>query len=305
MPRAPKQQSPAATALRFSLVFATLSVWFMPAGCRPLEWRPPNQFSDVSERAPMPNPFAAPNDATVSYMPMIKVRLIMIKVPVGTASDSEELWSCLNEEAVDLSRSGDLGANGFRIGLAPREGWGELSGLLKRMTGRRHVEHLLRSVPGNPLHITIKQHQPIQTVFLFHHDRTLSGSDYPPGDNLLTIVCTFDEDDPNRVIVAGCPQIRSTRRTSYIVRRRGKVTRAFRRVLFPFLPLAFRLTIQSGDLIVIGPGPGALRPSSVGHHFLVDNNGGIEFETVLVLIPEIEFAPVKHVPARAPVRGGA
>ena len=304
MPRAPKQQSPAATALRFSLILATLSAWFAPAGCKPSESRPRNRFAGLGEPVRMPGTLAAADDATVSYMPMIKVRLVTIQVPVGTASDSEELWSCLNEEAVDLSRSGGLGVNGFRIGLAPREGWGELSGLLKRMTGRRQVEHLLRSLPGNPLHITIKQHQPIQTVFLFHEDRTLSGSDYPPGDNLLTIVCTFDEDDPNRVIVAGCPQIRSTRHTSHIVRRRGKIARTSRRVIFPFLPLAFRLTIQSGDLIVIGPGPGALRPSSVGHHFLVDGNGGIESETVLVLIPEVELAPVKHVPAAAPVRGG-
>ena len=295
-------QSRAAWAACCLVILAALTAAFGPAGCAESQADPPNPFAHLGQPPDMPQTAPATDGPATAYVPMVCLHLITIHVPIGTVSDSEQLWSCLNEEAVELSRSASLGANGFRIGLAPRAGWGELAGLIKRMTGRKKNEYLLRTLPGSPLHIPLKLRQPIQTMFTFYNDRTLSGADYPPGDNLLTVLCTFDEDDPNRVLVTACPQVRSTRPARRIVRRRGGLAMVSKPAFFPLRPLTFRLAIRSRDLIVIGPAPAALRPDSVGHHFLTSTRDGMEFESLLILIPSIERARVKHVPAGAPLR---
>ena len=55
---------------------------------------------------------------------------------------------------------------------------------LNRMTGREVKETATMALPSQPFQIMLKQVQPIQTIFTFYRDRTLSGLDYPPGDNL-------------------------------------------------------------------------------------------------------------------------
>ena len=45
--------------------------------------------------------------------------------------------------------------------------------------------------------------------------------------------------------------------------------------------------------LVIGPGANARNPTSVGYHFLVKKRQGMEFETLLVLVPEVFAAPLR------------
>ena len=62
--------------------------------------------------------------------------------------------------------------------------------------------------------------------------------------------------------------------------------------IFSLTPLTFQVSVPSKDFLVIGPGPECGRRSSVGHHFLVSDRDGVEFETLLVLKPEAFAAPV-------------
>ncbi len=62
---------------------------------------------------------------------------------------------------------------------------------------------------------------PRVSVFLYHEDQTLSGSDYPPGDNLLSFTGTLNEDDPSTVLLTGMPQIRTQKKTRQIVEDQG------------------------------------------------------------------------------------
>lgn len=147
--------------------------------------------------------------------------------------------------------------------------------------------------PGNPVQIELKRLQPVQTIFTFRNDRTLCGRDYPPGDNLLTICSTLDEDDPSTVLITGVPQVRSTGRRPQIVNDgAGGLRMVEQPVLFSLSPLTFQVSIPAGSLLVIGPGSASRRPTSAGHHFLVHRKKGVEFETVLVVIPEVFATPL-------------
>ena len=266
-----------------------------PGGCELPGGNPNSPFARAPRLPAAPTTAPAANPPLMQA-PVVRLRLITVEVPVGTASDSEELWSYLNEEPGTLSRSVDLSANGLRVGLAPRRAWDDVARLVRGMTGTKNTERKLLTLPGEAHSITLKKARPAQTIFTFHEDQTLSGADYPPGDNLLTVLCMLDEDDSERIIVTAQPQIRSTRLRSEAVRQSGKPAVVSKPVLFPFRALTFRMPVRSGDLIVVGPSPAAMRADSVGHHFLITAKEGIEFETLLILIPAVQRRAPTPVP---------
>lgn len=232
-----------------------------------------------------------PPDQDKEFILIVRLKMTTIEVPVGVASASEEIWSYLDEEPVRQVHAPALTLNGLRIGLGRADAWDDLAGVLKRMTGRRLQESAATMLPGRPLHIVLKRGLPPQTIFLYRPDRTLSGFDYPPGENLLTISCTLDEDDPSKVMITGLPQIRTTYHRPQFIDRNGRITMVNRPDMFSLSSLTFQVVVPSGDFLVIGPAGESGRPTSVGHHFLVKNKEGMEFETVLVIKPQAFATP--------------
>ncbi len=225
---------------------------------------------------------------------MIHLQLGSVEVPVGVASGSEELWSYLDEEPVSL-RSRVLGRNGIRVGLGRTEDWSDIERVLKNMTGQSFTTITMQTLPGRPTSVDLKSHQPVQTIFLTHEDGTLSGQQYPPGDNLLTFSCTLDENDPSDVLVTAVPQLRTTKRWPQFTQRGGLPTLTAQPKFFTFTPMTFQLTVPKDDFFVIGPGVQARRPRSPGHHFLTKRRKEIPFETVLVLRPWVHRVPLRPV----------
>jgi hypothetical protein len=282
-----------------------LLLWGLLAGCRP-EWpgwlgNSPSPRPDPKAASPSPQPPDANQPRKPGqYVFVVRLRLVTIEVPAGTASRSEEIWSYLDEEPVQAIRSVNLGRNGLRVGRGRADTWPDLARIFKRMTGRSPKQTLLVAIPGDPLPIVLKERQAAQTIFTFYDDRTLSGADYPPGDNVLATVCTLDEDDVSRIMVTIVPQIRTTHRKTRFVLDGGEPKKVAAPMTYSFPQLAFQLTVPSKDFLVIGPGAHARRPTSVGNHFLVREKEGVEFESLLVLIPEAFAAPMRRAARAAP-----
>ncbi len=289
-----------ATRLAAHLLFLCLACWL--AGCDAL--RP------TSPPAPAANPFASPGGEAGPPQESLLIHLQMmgIEVPAGAASDSEDIWSYVEEEASG-ARGAALGRNGFRVGLVRRENWNALERVLKQVAGRQASAFTMSVLPNNPQPITLKPAQPPQTLFIFRGDRSLCGEDYPPCDNILTIVCTLNEDEPNRLLVLGQPQLRSTGQKLELVEERGQYVWMARSKVYELPDLTFRLSVPSQDIIVVGPGAGARRSSSVAHHFLIKERDGLPFETVLLLVPSVVRVAARTVPVSAasgpPAAGGS
>lgn len=237
-----------------------------------------------------------------SYMMVVRLKLVTIEVPVGQASGSEEIWSYLDEEPVRTSHPGMLSRNGMRAGVGKRSSWPDLAKVIKKLTGSAPQQNVAVALPGDPLPIVLKERLGEQSVFLFHEDRTLSGSDYPPGDNILALACTLDQDDRRRVFLSAVPQIRTSyRKARYVVSDTGATVSA-QPIYYPFSSLTFQASLTSGDFVVLGPGAQSRRATSVGHRFLVRDKEGVEFETLIVIMPEAVAAPL---PGRTPSPGGS
>ncbi|MDP6546216.1 MAG: hypothetical protein QGH60_19730 [Phycisphaerae bacterium] len=224
---------------------------------------------------------------------IIRMNIIYVEVPAGQASGSEEIWSYLDEEPIGAERLVSLGRNGIRVGLGRTKSMPDIIRVLKRMTGKALGRRLMVGRSGTPHHTILKRDQGVQTIFSFHADRTLSGSDMPPGDNVLTVACTVDQDDADRIILTGMPQVRSRKSRTRFLSEPAGIRIVNKPVMFGFDDLMFQMPMRPGEFLVIGPGAASRRPHSVGRHFFIEKKQGMDFEIVLVLTPTAEMLPEK------------
>jgi hypothetical protein len=263
------------------LILLPLTWWLV--GCSPevmRRW----QASRRQAAAAKPSPPVA-NDGARDTM-LVQLRIMGIEVPGGAASDSEDIWSYVDEEAA-LAGSPALGRNGFRVGVARREHWPSLERIFRQLAGQQARDVSMPVLPNVPLPITLQPQQPAQTIFVYRADGTLSGQDYPPASNVLTLLCALNLDESNQLIVIGQPQLHATNDTAYLAEDRGAFVWVKGPRVYELRDLAFRLSVRSGDILVVGPGPAVHRPTSAARRFLIKDRDGIEFETVLLLMPSV------------------
>ncbi len=231
---------------------------------------------------------------------IIRHRILTLQLPLGAASDTEEIWTYINEEPLGSRRGACLGRNGIRVGIGRESHWPEIAKVLRRLTGRRLSRAHMIARPGHPVPVTIRQGVDSQTMFLFRPNGTLFGLDYPPGDNLLVLTAGIDFDNPRNVLLSGAPVVRSkVRRRRYVKGPTGYALRA-EPEYFRLEELAFQFNIAPGGFVMIGPGPEVRRTTSPGHCFLTSETRGQRFETLLVIAPEVFVAPIRAKAEPAP-----
>jgi hypothetical protein len=263
-------------------------------GCPPPQ-RSAEQASQTSQPLPASFPTTRPVDAEPgSYRLIVRLRLCAIELPLGSASESEEIWRYADEEVIQASRSANLARNGLRVGLGLADQWNDLAAVFKRLTGRDVGYATTVTLPGRPVAIPAKKRQPGQTVFVLLPDGAVNGADYPPGDALLAVDCAVSEEDPATVHVTVVPQIRSSAIETTIVNRHEGAGFEASQEIFSFPSLQFQAVVPGKDFLIIGPSAEAVRPGSVGEKFLMVERAGIRYETVFVLIPEVLAAPIRE-----------
>ena len=272
------------------LAVMSLTVWCL-SGC---------QDDNPIDTGQVKPPVVKPSESEIGKPPrfpeIIRMSVVAVEVPVGQASGSEEIWSYLDEEPIGAERLVLLGRNGVRVGLGRDKSMPDIIRVLNRMTGNALGKRLMVGRRGAPHHITLKRNQGIQTIFNFHADRTLSGDDMPAGDNVLSVVCSVDENDAGRIILTGMPQVRSTKTKTRFRSDAGGVRIINNQTMFGFRDMMFQMPMKAGEFLVIGPGAASRRPFSVGRHFFVDQKQGMDFETVLVITPRAEMLPERPRP---------
>jgi len=277
----------------------TVSIALLPllAGCQTDPSVSDSQ--DLLNQAPglLANRDEAGQPGQKSYVLLVRLHLSSVEVPVGTVSSSEDLWSYLDEEPIEEIRGPVMGLNGLRAGLGRADGWADIARVLKDMTGQAIKVSTMLSPPARPVPITIKMAQPAQTIFMFRSDGTVFGFDYPPGDNVLTLYCTLNEDDPSELLITCTPQIRTSHKGPKFIKSAGGLTMVNRPTYFSLANLTFRARVPSGDFLIVGPGANSDRPTSAGYNFLVKHKGGVAFEIVLIIKPEVFATQVRPVPA--------
>ena len=231
------------------------------------------------------------------FVLVVRMNLITVQVPVGSVSNSEQLWSYLDEEPVSARADSALARNGIRVGRGCKDAWGDVAGILQKLTGQPLARTTLLVSPGTPMPIVFKPMQKTQTIFIYRRDESLFGRNYPPGDNVLMTTATINYDDPSTVHMTGAPAIRSTRRRKRYIKHASKYAFSSEPIYYRLGEMGFRFEVPRGDFLLIGPAAEAQRPSSPGYHFLIHQRQALKFETVVIIAPEVFAAPIKKTVA--------
>ncbi len=229
------------------------------------------------------------------FVLVIRTNLITVQVPVGSVSDSEDLWSYLDEEPAGAHVGSALTGNGVRVGLGRKGAWKNVTAILQSLTGQPLVQTSVLSSPGRPMPIVFKSSNKSQTIFTYRRDASLVGRDYPAGDNVLVTTATINYDDPSAVHITAAAAIRSNRRRKGYIKRSGKYALVSEPIYYGLDGMDFRLKVPRGDFILIGPAAEARRRSSPGYHFLIHQRKALQFETVVIIVPEVFATPVKKM----------
>jgi len=166
--------------------------------------------------------------------------------------------------------------------------------ILKSMMARKYSESILQTFNEKPGMIVLGRNMPGQTIFLYSENQTLTGNDYPPGDNLIKISAVTDSDHSDKSLLTITPEIRSIKTKLQVVREYGTTRIQEAPVLFPFASMRFQLKMTDGEFIIIGPGIESRRPTSLGHHFLTGTENNIEYEQLLVFHPQVVRFELKN-----------
>ena len=273
------------------LLIAALSVF---AGCKGPEESPfPNGKPPTLEGVPL-EPFIDANKHNQrDFVLVVRTNLITVQVPVGSVSNSEDLWSYLDEEPAGAHVGSALSSNGIRVGLGRKGAWKNVTAILQQLTGQPLVHTSLLVPPGTPMPIVFKSSQKSQTIFTYRRDASLVGQDYPAGDNVLVTTATINYDDPSAVYMTAAAAIRSNRRRQGYTKRSGRYALTSESVYYRLDGMDFRFKVPRGDFILIGPAAEARRRSSPGYHFLIHQRKALQFETVVIIAPEVFAAPLK------------
>ncbi len=228
------------------------------------------------------------------FVLVVRTNLIIVQMPVGSVSSSEDLWSYLDEEPAGAHVGSALAYNGIRVGLGRKSAWKDITAILQRLTGQPLTRTSLLSRPGTPMPIVFKSKQKSQTIFTYRRDASLVGRDYPAGDSVMVTTATINYDDPSAVHVTVAAAIRSNQRRRGYTKRSGKFAFTSEPIYYRLDGMDFRFKVPRGDFILIGPASEAQRPSSPGYHFLIRQRKALQFETVVIIAPEVFKAPVKR-----------
>lgn len=227
-----------------------------------------------------------------NFVLLIRMNVLTIRLPIGAVSNSEAIWNYLDEEPVGARISSILAMNGIRVGVGRKGDWDQIVRILRRHTAQPLTRSVALGPPGRSMPIIFKPHQQVQTIFTYRQDITLFGRDYPPGDNVLMTAASVNYDNLDMINVSAALVIRSAHRRRQYVKQAGKYGFVSKPIYYQLDGLEFQVSVPRGGFVLIGPGRDIHRPSSVGHHFLVCTDRGVDFETVVVLAPEVFAAPL-------------
>jgi len=254
---------------------------------------PPTEADDSlpAQRETLANSTPGPQKQDEKRMRFIRLLVGTIEAPLGTLSESEEVWSYLDEQSVRSLGSAAPGANGIRIGIGKEAIWQDLASVLEQETGQAVQRSRCVLLPGQTAPLVMQRDRDSQTVFIAHKDGMISGNLYPVGDRLLTVGISLVENDPSRIILTALPQIRSAMRRTEIIKQSGRYTMVDKPATYELDSLAFQAPMSANSFVVVGPNPQARRTTSAGYGLFLHKRDGLLVERLFVLRPEVLTRP--------------
>lgn len=258
------------------------------AGCRPSDDGRKDELirfrQDAEAVFPRPNPGPRPGKRT---LPLVRLGVTVVAFPAGTLTGGEAVWAKLKYKPWLPDVRALQSLNGLRVGILKTGAWPALAKTFEQLKGFRIKSAKLPAHRTSPVQVFLQRYNYHRTVFSYRLDETMFGMDYPPGDALMAVQCVVEAAMPSRMTMTVMPQVQASRQKMHYTKTNGRYSMIKRPILHNFAELAWQISATTDDIVVIGPGRGSQRSSSVGRMFFFRDLDGVTFETLLLLSPTV------------------
>lgn len=256
-----------------------------------LFFSPPAQV-DTVKPAPLAGFLAPPPELRHTDVPRVDVsiRILMLRVPRTQRKSAEPLWSYAREDILDADVHRRLRENGMRVGVAPREWWDAIRGVLDSLRGRLVSEpEPLHFPPGFPLALELDQAPHDQTLFYINEDGVLTGQTWPASRNVLRLAYALDAAARGRLKLEVVPEVRQRRTGFDWIRTPAGVAQLPRADGMSFRDASFYLSLSTDEILLLAPNANADAFGIIGGAFLTDASQSVAYDRYVLIRPDVEY----------------
>ena len=174
--------------------------------------------------------------------------------------------------------------NGLRIGIAPAGSWEAIQAVLEAMNAKTY-KSMLAPPRGAPLLITTGPVSRSESVFTYTADGRLVGKTFSEGDKLISLDYVFRPEFGGSTELQVGFEVRHDKGVMTWTRDGGVIRQVPAYDRHVFAELVARLTVMSGECLVIGPSEEARIESLIGGRYLSIEHDGEPYESLLFVTP--------------------
>mgnify|MGYP007051594138 CR=1 FL=1 len=267
-------------------------------GCQPglREWSDltgaspsPSSGGDVDSGltlVPLPSSPLSPTPPPVRID--VYLHVLLIQVAQASRSEVAPLWDGLREDVLSSELAWRLHRNGVRVGVGRIDRWDEVKAVFDRIADRRvHELPPLLSLPSVPVALELDRLPRDQTIFYVGSDEIVSGNIWPGSQKVLRLTYTLDSRQIERVHLAVVPEIRQSLPATLWYDRQTGWSAGPQRRGEAFGAVAFVISLEPGEFVVLAPGSKADVPGMLGGAFLTEETPGRRYDSYVFVRPEV------------------
>jgi len=223
------------------------------------------------------------------YLTQVRFDILRVRVPKGVFSESGKIWNRLEQEVLPAQTALLLQKNGLRVARGKLEDWRPIRALLDAEPHVTTGQNAITMNNGLPLLLELHAEPRDQLLFLYRPGGTLVGAPFRMSTNVLRIEYSVPLHDADALEIEMMPEIQLQHLPSSNTLRRpdelAQVPVPPGRIL---RELAFRITLQPGEFVTVGPSPAANEiPYVAGALLLCDELDGKRYESMFFITPQV------------------
>lgn len=205
-------------------------------------------------------------------------------LPLAHGRDSRKIWNHVDEMRMDSALVALFARNGFRIGIAPEGSWPAIQAVLDVLHAKTY-KNMLAPPRGTPLLITFGPVSERESIFTYTSEGRLIGKTFNEGEKLISVDYVFQPQFGGATELQVGFEVRHDKGVMTWTRDGGVIRQVPALDRYVFTDLVARLTVETGQSLVIGPGDEARIESLIGGRFLSSEHDGEAYESLLFITP--------------------
>jgi hypothetical protein len=269
---------------RIALFFAVIMI----EGCaalRPVKKNPVTTGPTTRQITISVHSAADPRDPLPKLPVLIHLDIYQFDVPFGSISSNVAFWKRVDEQTIGdgPATTEVLFNNGFRCGIAAKSDWAFFRDFLNQLPNRTRKTTITKDRVA-AMDLDIDNRLRDEDLFFFDSRNQSHGRTYQSCRNSLTLSFEPAPRDPSSVRMAVCPVVTSQRHRLEFSALNQEYESPFEEISRLY-DMNLTANIPENDFLIVSPSRDAIRTTSVGGQFLVNNDKAERLEQVLVIVP--------------------